>query len=465
MCRTGEYRPYGSHKVGLDSTNATRKIIHEMDYTVSAAQLTSLRERFPTIEFVSTGFACHDHPVAHTSYQLVWQQVLNKLPNGALAADIGGNPSHAERFNRPRSLAAAHIDVFCKIMCPKDAVRAKTRWGPAVSAKGVTRWQEMSLYDMYRNDDNIRRFATYSHFLMNHVIYYYSMGEICKLLNMNSQSVCFATIHKLPGEQGYLNCGEQRYEKDMLTGAVNMWNIETGEGYEHPDPAVWFKTFQYADENGAIAWTVNKGCEDAYILTITSCPPGLVHQKDWLNGRIVMRDDDGQMAEAITTNEETANPPPPAYSYKEVVVDFGPAFKELYPKPRVVKITNVKLYDTLCAWMINRKRNSRTLVDLTAKAHREVGNNHLIGSNQRVEITPAKLTEHIAAAFVANAGFEEDLLRAALPGVMGKAAGGKQRVIKNALYLATACKGIISSKDPAYKVLQYLDEVFEPGLL
>jgi len=434
-----------------------------MDYTLNPEQLTALSKRFPTIEFVSTGFAGHDHPVAHTSYQLVWQQVLNKLPANCKAADICGNPSHAERFNRPTSKAAPHIDVFCKVMCAKDAVRAKTRWGPKTGRNG-TRWEEMSLYDMYRNEENINRFKGYDVFLMNHVIYYYTMGEIVKLLKMNPESVLYATLHKLPGMSGFVNCGEQEYVKDSMTGAVKMWNVETGESYKHPDPAIWFRNFEYADENGAIAWTINKGCDDSFILTITSCAPNLVSEDCWLDGRIVLTNTLGETATLAPAFPDVHTTPPPAYKQSEVLIDLGSSLGMNLPPKRIV-ITHPKLFETLCAYMINRRRDSRTLKDLTAKAQREAGNNALIGNNTRIAISSQALTEHIAAAFVGNVGLEDDLLSHVIPGARKLVGISNASIMKRGLYVALQLHSAFQSKDPAHKVLTFLDDVIQPGLL
>jgi len=463
MCRTSEYTPRGSSVRGLAPGNNTRKIVFEIDYSLSKAQLDVLESRFPTVEFVSVGFGCHDHPIAHTSYALVSQGLLQKLPAGAKAADICGNPGQAERFNRRSSVAAPVIDVFCSVLSPKDAVRAKTRWGPEV-VNGVRRWENVTLYDMYRNPDNVARFGNYSHFLMNHVLYYYTFSDITKLLHMNKESVLMATLHKLPGESGFVNGNEQQYTKDLVTGEVKMWNVETGEYYKHPDPAPWFSKFDYADEHGAIAWTVNKACEDTYVLTITSCPPNLVPQEHWAGGEIVLTNDSGEKAylAPITAQPDT---PPPAYVREEVVINVAsiPGYTR---KPVTVTITHPDLYKKLCDFMINRKRNSKTLVDLTAKAHREVGNNALIGgSGVKLKITTKALTEHIAAAFVGQVGLEEDLLEAVLPGAGKSLANGKARMIYQTVSLVACCRDLVKAKDPAHAVLQCLDDVFKPGLL
>lgn len=468
-CRTTEYCPPGSTKVGLSSSNQPAKMVWELDYGLTESKFKSLSERFPGIAFVQTGTDCHDHPIAHTSYRVVWRNVMSKLSPGQLVADISGNPAHNEIFNRSQKgrKSPIQVDTFCKIMSTKDSIRAKTRWGPAVK-DGVQRWEEMTVYDMYRNEENRQRFAKYDVFLMNHSLYYYTKAEINQLLQLNPNSTMICTIHKLDGQNGTINCGEQSYEKDFLTGKVRQVNVETGEYYEHPDPAPWFNHFAYADANGAIAWTINKGCEDTYVVTLTSTDPKLVPETCWLDGKIILRNGN-EVIEAMTL---AGADPPPAYSVEEVVLQTS----DLLPgygtnRKKVIKITHPELYTQLKNFMINKPRNSRTLQDLTAKAHREAGNNTLLGGNTRVKISPERLTEHIAAAWVAGTGLEAEMVQLtsahyANIGAVNRNAAGKavtlsspSSVVKQVARFALIGKAVSSSKDPIGRVLEHLDEL------
>jgi hypothetical protein len=313
---------------------------------------------------------------------------------------------------------------------------------------------------MYRNDENIRRFSKYSHFLMNHVIYYYTVEQINKLLNMKPGSVLYATLHKLPGREGMINDGEQQYEKDPITGKVKMWNVETGEFYSHADPAFWFSQFEYADEDGAIAWTINKGCDDTYVLTATACQRDLVDQANWRNGVIVSVSQDGELVRLEPAVAPPATPPP-AYEVEEVVVDGSKLIPGVTGRNSMrVKITHPKLYDSLTKFMINRTRNARTLIDLTAKAHREAGNNMLIGgTGDRLKISPRALSEHIAAAFVGNSSLEADLYRSVLPNYANALAGGQGGNVKEGIRFLVGALTVIRNKDPGMSVLRLLDDL------
>jgi hypothetical protein len=468
-CRTSEYQPPGSTRVGLSPSNQPSKVVWELDYGLSEKKFKQLSERFPGIAFVQTGTGCHDHPIAHTSYRVVWRNILKSITPGSLVADISGNPAHNEIFNREQRGRnnPTRIDTFCKVMSPKDSIRQKTRWGPQVK-NGDQRWEEMTVYDMYRNEENRQRFARYDTFLLNQSLYYYTKAEINQLVNLNPDSVMVCTIHRLPGQNGTINCGEQTYEKDMLTGKVKQVNVETGEYYEHPDPAIWFNFFSYADANGAMAWTVNKGCDDTYVVTITSTTPSLVPETCWLNGRIIIRNG----TETVETMVLAGADPPPAYAVEEVVLRTSDLLPDYgVDKVKRVKITHPELYEKLKNFMINKPRNSRTLQDLTAKAHREVGNNTLIGGGTRITISPENLTMHIAAAWVTGTGLEAEMVHytsgsysdiaSVNRSLSGKAVHltSPSSIIKQCARFAIIGKAVSSSKDPLARVLEHLDEL------
>jgi hypothetical protein len=318
---------------------------------------------------------------------------------------------------------------------------------------------------MYRNEQNQKRFAEYDCFLMNHCLYYYTMGEITRLLSLNSNSVLIATIHRLPGQHGFINCNEQEYDKDPLTGSVRQWNCETGEDYTHPDPAPWFSKFAYADEHGAIAWTINKGCDDTYRVTITSTDPRLVPESCWLGGRIIFRNNE----EVIQVDPVSIADPPPAYPVEEVIIktrDLLP--NSIVDKELRIPITHPELFTKL-AHFINKPRNHRTLQDLTQKAHREVGNNTLYGGNTKVKISPDALTKHILAAWRNGTDLEDDLFKTVVASesmssvnrnLAGKTlAFGPGNAAKQVFKYALTISNIARSKDPVHQVLAQVDEL------
>jgi len=164
--------------------------------------------------------------------------------------------------------------------------------------------------------------------------------------------------------------------------------------------------------------------------------------------------------------------PPPAYAVEEVVLqtsDLVPDYGQ--NKIKTIKITHPELYTQLKNFMINKPRNSRTLQDLTAKAHREAGNNTLMGGNKRVEITPESLTEHIAAAWVAGTGLESDMIkftsaRYADIAAVNRQVNGKSldfssphSIVKQVARFAIIGRAVSSSRDPIARVLEHLDEL------
>jgi hypothetical protein len=335
-----------------------------------------------------------------------------------------------------------------------------------LDVEGKTRWEEVTLYDMYRNSENQQRFSRYNCFLMNHVLYYYTAGEVTRLLNMNKDSVLIATIHKLPGQSGKINCGEQQYEKDRVTGMVRQWNVETGEDYTHPDPAPWFKNFAYADEHGAIAWTINKGCDDTYRVTITSTDPVLVPEHCWLDGRIVIRNEE----EVVYVEPVSIEDPPPAYPVEVVTIKTRDILPNSFVEKSIdIQVTHPELLAKLKHYMINKQRNHRSLSELTAKAHREVGNNTLIGGNRKISISPEALTQHVLLAWTAGAQAESDLFSAVISGApvgsVNRNMTGKTLTIgpgnaaKQFFKYALTVSNIARSKDPVHQVLAQIDEL------
>lgn len=467
-CRTSEYKPPGSEKVGLASGNQPSKVVYELDYGLNDQQFKALSNRFPGVAFVQTGIDCHDHPIAHTSYRIVWENIMRKLRPGSLCADVSGNPQHNELFNKRQEKRANKItiDTFCKVLSTKDSVRAKTRWGPQ-KVGDVTRWEEMTLYDMYRNEENQARFAKYDVFLFNHVLYYYKMAEITKLLALNPSSVAIATVHKLPGREGTLNCGEQSYVKDLQSGVVTQTNVDTGEEYRHPDPAPWFSNFAYADEGGAIAWTINKGCDDTYVITITSTDCALVPQDCWLDRRIVRK----HGLESCEVTPPVVADPPPAYKLEQVTIkanDLVPGYMTGHDK--TILITHPELYEVLKAFMINKPRSARTLADLTAKAHREVGNNVLASSKQKIVVSSESLTEHVFAAWVSGVALEASLFAhvhrhvSGVSSVNANLSGrglslGPSNALKQAVRAALGVNAIVRSREPVEAVLRHVDDL------
>jgi len=446
-------------------------VVWELDYGLSDDQFQKLSKRFPGIAFVQTGIGSHDHPIAHTSYRVVWENVFRKLKPGSKVCDISGNPDHNERFNRNQKGRndPISVDTFCKVQSTKDSIRAKTRWGPQVK-DGVTRWEELTLNDMYRNEENRHRFAAYDTFLMNHVIYYYTFDEVNKLIQLNPSSVLYATIHKLDGQKGTINCGEQEFEKDFVTGKVTQKNVETGEVYTHRDPAPWFSKFAYADANGAMAWTVNKGCDDTYVLTITSTNPALVEESCWRDGVIHCQNQHGAKEVLTIHTPETADPPP---AYGQKVVELREA--DLFGNGEgvvTIPITHPELYNVLKHHMINKPRTIRTLQDLTAKAHREVGNNVINGgSKPKIKITPEVLTMHIAAAWCEGARLEDDLFTYAAShnaniASLNRQLSGTSLIVtkhnlgKQVIRFAALANGTIKSRDKVGAVLEHLEDLF-----
>lgn len=218
-----------------------------------------------------------------------------------------------------------------------------------------------------------------------------------------------------------------------------------------------------------MAWTINKGCDDTYIITATSTDPRLVHEDDWLGRRVVFNN--GEETITVDAPVSDAAHPPPAYSVEVVSFkthDLLPGYDR--QKEVQVEITHPELYETLKAYMINKPRNARTLQDLTAKGHREAGNNTLIGNNNRIKISAANLTKHIFAAWMVGVGVEAEMFSAVVgaghaSSTVNRNLAGKSLMLtpgnaaKQFAGYALKASAIVRSTQPVHAVLAQIDEL------
>jgi len=137
-----------------------------------------------------------------------------------------------------------------------------------------------------------------------------------------------------------------------------------------------------------------------------------------------------------------------------------------------VPITHPKLYESLEMFMINKPRNMSTLRDLTAKAHREVGNNTLRGSKQKIDISSGDLSRHIACAWGKGAELDADMIKfventsgnkikqlnAALAGKSMTISANN--VVKQVARFVLLADGVRTAKTPHVEALQLLEDLF-----
>jgi len=139
-------------------------------------------------------------------------------------------------------------------------------------------------------------------------------------------------------------------------------------------------------------------------------------------------------------------------------------------KSMIVKITHPDFFDKLCHFMVNKPRNHRTLQDLTAKAHREAGNNMVYGGGTPIKISPADLAKHVAVAWCDGAQLEDDLFAvsmgqtATLSSVNRNLTGkslvmNPQNALKQALRFGLMAKSVSGSGDQVRSVLECFDEL------
>jgi len=221
-------------------------------------------------------------------------------------------------------------------------------------------------------------------------------------------------------KRGFLHFGEQAWERYVdVQGQVRIvqTNVLTGEKYDHPDTEPFFQNMVYADENGAMTWTIGLGAPEHWVLTFTSCPTDIVPVPMWKDGVRVVRDAEGEIHRTEPLEDRPGYEAPPTYN--DAVVAISPA-QVLggvtvqvpgWEKRALITISHPALYKTLCMWMINKPRTAGTLNNLTAKAQREAGMSKLVGgTGNKLDISTSAMTEHIMAAFLSGVEHEGALL-------------------------------------------------------
>jgi hypothetical protein len=285
-CFQTEWVNPGAYRKGIKlgsefNRDMPAKRVFPLRFALSQAETKTMHERYPQWIFVSVGSDNHDHPVAHACTQINTFLTLEGLKAGRYL-DLHGNPTSNERFNGLRGQKKrVTIDTVVQLATAKDYIRKATKWGPAVSDKGVTRYIESDIRDL--PSKHAAQMALYDGLLSFHTLYYYrEMGQLAKLLNSTKGKILTAIIHKFDGTKGNLNKGEQEWVKEVKSGipTITQTNVHTGETYEHPSPDIWFNSKAWApmfieDEDldaPALAWTMNRQCDDSYIVTIVAVP-------------------------------------------------------------------------------------------------------------------------------------------------------------------------------------------------
>lgn len=356
-------------------------------YVMYPEQYKRFRNLFPRINVESgLSYTHHDHPVSHTATMVGIRKMQGMLLPGELALDLHGNPNGNEQFNRfqqsrlkkrPNLPRPPVLHTMVEHRTAADAVRRVTKWGPEFNIiTKERRWKLCGLEDIEKEK--------YDVFLSAHTLYYYSMYEVCKLLNRNPGTRMIALVNYSPEQTGTLY-GELKFSKESgMTTQVSP----NGEKYHHPDIDQWFQTNSYRGltemVDSGISWTSTNIGGPLYIITITKC--------DW------------QQA-----NRKLYSPPA-APTLKVAADRTFLGIVRIGGQDIRLKVSNIALASELRHFMTFRNRNDpQTFVDLVTKARRATSLDYVDGSTRYV-VNDGELQDHIVYAYVADAPGELEML-------------------------------------------------------
>jgi len=349
-------------------------------------QYKVFRKLFPRINVDSgLSYTHHDHPVAHTATLVGIRTIQGMLRPGEMALDLHGNPNGNERFNcfqssrlkkRPHLPKPPILETLVEERTAADAVRRVTKWGEEYDENGHRRFYEMPISDIPPNN--------YDVFTSMHTLYYYTMYDVCRLLNKNPKARLHALVNYSKEQQGTLY-GELSYSK---SGGMTTQTSPNGERYTHPDIDQWFQTNSFRPHtdafDGGIAWTSQHVGGPLYIITVTRC--------DYDLARTPRYDPPGAPTLKVERDRSFAG-----------LVRIG-------GKDVRLRISNADLAAELRHFMTFRDRaNPQVFQDLVVKARRCTSPDVVDGAKQFI-VNDGDLQDHIVYAYLVDAPGELELM-------------------------------------------------------
>jgi len=211
-------------------------------------------EFYPGYTFIWDGaLGHHDHPVSHLSRELDEIEMVESLiSSGEPWIDLFGDGKRDRKYKRKC------INMYA-MKTAKDYIRYQ-KTGPTDIP-----------FDMDKLCDKDGVYGKIDHVTITQALYYLSMEEIGRIVNVHSGRRLHALVHRHSKTRGELNAGEQEYFVNG-EGVVTQWNVATGEKYTHPTLEPLFHQFSATTEHGGVAWTVRAAGGDSFILEFVGCP-------------------------------------------------------------------------------------------------------------------------------------------------------------------------------------------------
>jgi hypothetical protein len=228
--------------------------LYRVKYYMPEEKRKFFQDEFPGYTFVWDGArGHHDHPVAHLCTELnEIEMVESMVESGEQWIDLFGNGKRDRKYKRNC------INVYT-LATPKDYLRYQN--------PGITD----VLFDMEALCNPEHRLGKINTLTTTHALYYLSMENIGRLLNVRKERRLKALVHRHSKTHGELNAGEQEYNVSE-DGVVTQINVATGEDYSHPTLEPLFRQFSAKTSFGGVAWTITAGGGDSYIIEFVACP-------------------------------------------------------------------------------------------------------------------------------------------------------------------------------------------------
>lgn len=217
----------------------------------------------------------HDHAVAHTRTALCSRSLFSEsLPQLATTGprlrvlDLNGSPGANEHNEL---LYHMSITTACKVLCPEDELRRVTKWGAQLKPDGTPRWHDLWDREIGVEGSSIspEAFKEFDAITAVHVLYYYSQGELLKLLSRgNDDLVLYGLVHKFAGNTGTLNNKEQTWVKTKDKGVeyITQTNTGTNRSYKHQSNDWMFSNNSWQLGDKGLTWDLHMVCPDTYAI-------------------------------------------------------------------------------------------------------------------------------------------------------------------------------------------------------
>jgi hypothetical protein len=317
------------------------------------------------------------------------------FPAGARICDVYGNQNASDSFNagQQRGNNPKWMQALVTNWGGSDFLREVTKWGPQTATDGTRRYIKNTI----RREYEANRFENFDAFQLIHTLYYISREDVLRMVNSKAGAMALALVHTHPGQEGFINEGEQRFKKQ--NGYVRQWNVKTNTRYTHYDLAPFYfrenKTFwgEGEFEGLGMQWECHFVCENTWIIQIVGARKDDIEEEDTVDFDAGFDGYDATSADAL--NAVMANDFLPT----EPVVEFITT-----PDGTCVplRLTSDRLLKELKQYALGKARTPQLFADLVKHAGLLTRRSPLFPDQEVLVVEPDHIIDHVASAYVNN---------------------------------------------------------------